>query len=1001
MDRARRKEDATLVGDLALRAGTILEHMVSDLAGAKEQYALVEKGVPAYVEALTGLGRIASKQKDPVEERAVLSRIIALHDSDETAPYKHEARYRAVELDARNDDTREAGLLSLMTLLSDAPDYPRAAAILKALCDADPKDPRALSMFEQIARKSDDSRFLLDFLERHAATAEPSLGLLHEGAELALSLGEGTRAEQLLKRVVALAEAGEGLSEASWAAVLLGRLYREQGNVRAALDSFERALELSDPFEGFERGLELAELSAGGGDDPERAIRIYESLREREPADRRVWAPLLQLYKAQGALDRVLELVRVTLEAQVDPQERNALRVVAASALFASGREKEGAALLEDVLAEDPDHQGATLTLADLYERRGENEALAELLRRKLDGAVQRHSPSVVPLSLRMGGLLAPTQPDQAADVYREALNIVPDSDELLRATISLLDPEQEANERAELLERYLSGGGRNDHDALTLALWLLDQRIASTDEPAVERALAIASRVAPGDDQIAQRLERWYRQREDYPHLARYLEMRAHEETDTDKAIALLVEAAQIRLEQLGQASDAAHLLRKARERAPNDFALLKRAVHASASAGDLGPAMAEVDAALEDETRSRKQRVELLLLRAEIANLAGMHDDALASLDAAYVLDPKHVSSPLLTGLSLARQAARERNSSERERELILRFCDLAEDEAGKQESVELLSDWTARAPDDLEVSRRLLALLHAADSHDAALHIAEQLIRNDEPATLVDTAKKLFGAAQALGNIELARSGLELAASRSPEPDLVQLLSQLYEKAGDKRALAALLGRHLSKSGPAEKRAEALRRIGQLLLDAGDVEAALGPLAAALELKPDDVPTVLFIADAHIGARRFQEAQDLLEHAMAAQRQRRSPELALIRHRMARLSDAAGDQEARLEWLNAALEADLNNGEIASETAVIAQDQAHYELALKALRAITMLKGDMPMSRAEAFYRQAQIVAHKGEPRRAVLWAKKAKAEDANLPGVDALLAELGEA
>ena len=38
---------------------------------------------------------------------------------------------------------------------------------------------------------------------------------------------------------------------------------------------------------------------------------------------------------------------------------------------------------------------------------------------------------------------------------------------------------------------------------------------------------------------------------------------------------------------------------------------------------------------------------------------------------------------------------------------------------------------------------------------------------------------------------------------------------------------------------------------------------------------------------------------------------------------------------------------------------------------------------------------------IVAQKGEPRRAVLWAKKAKAEDANFPGVDALLAELGEA
>jgi tetratricopeptide (TPR) repeat protein len=226
-------------------------------------------------------------------------------------------------------------------------------------------------------------------------------------------------------------------------------------------------------------------------------------------------------------------------------------------------------------------------------------------------------------------------------------------------------------------------------------------------------------------------------------------------------------------------------------------------------------------------------------------------------------------------------------------------------------------------------------------------------------------------------------------------------VALLARLYEELDDKRALASLLGQHLSSGGPAEKRAEELRRIGQLLLAAGDVEAALEPLTQALSLKPDDVPTVLFIADAHIAARRFQQAQDLLEHSMNTQRQRRSPELALLRYRMARLSDAANDQEARLEWLNAALEADLNNGEVASETAIVAQAMENHELALKALRAITMLKGETSMSRAEAFYRQAQIVAQKGEPRRAVLWAKKAKAEDANLPGVDQLLAELGEA
>jgi tetratricopeptide (TPR) repeat protein len=188
--------------------------------------------------------------------------------------------------------------------------------------------------------------------------------------------------------------------------------------------------------------------------------------------------------------------------------------------------------------------------------------------------------------------------------------------------------------------------------------------------------------------------------------------------------------------------------------------------------------------------------------------------------------------------------------------------------------------------------------------------------------------------------------------------------------------------------------------MRRIGQLLLDAGDSEAALQWLIRASQLRPDDIPTVLFIADAHITGQRFQEAQDMLETSMEAFRQRRSPELAMLRQRMAKLADAAGDQEARLEWLNAAMDADMNNGVALADLAILAQELGAFDIALKALRGITLLKTDCPMSRAEAFYRQAVIVAQKGERKRAVLWAKKAKAEDASLPGVDELLESLGQ-
>jgi hypothetical protein len=163
--------------------------------------------------------------------------------------------------------------------------------------------------------------------------------------------------------------------------------------------------------------------------------------------------------------------------------------------------------------------------LADLYERRGENEAMAELLGRKLEGARERRSPSLIPISLRMGALLEGTKPEQAVEIYREGLALLPESYELMRATLSMLDPERDAVERANLLERYLAGDGREDEHALAASIWLLEYQTQTGDEAAFERALAIAYRVSPGHDEIRTRLEQWYRQRGDFANLAVMLE--------------------------------------------------------------------------------------------------------------------------------------------------------------------------------------------------------------------------------------------------------------------------------------------------------------------------------------------------------------------------------------------------------------------------------------------------------------------------------------------
>ena len=75
-------------------------------------------------------------------------------------------------------------------------------------------------------------------------------------------------------------------------------------------------------------------------------------------------------------------------------------------------------------------------------------------------------------------------------------------------------------------------------------------------------------------------------------------------------------------------------------------------------------------------------------------------------------------------------------------------------------------------------------------------------------------------------------------------------------------------------------------------------------------------------------------------------------------------------------------------------------LAERLEKWDLAVKALRTIALMEGDSPMSRGQAFLRQGRIALRKGDRKRAVLWARKARQEDPDLAEIEAFMAELGE-
>src|SRR5262245_57274745 len=113
------------------------------------------------------------------------------------------------------------------------------------------------------------------------------------------------------------------------------------------------------------------------------------------------------------------------------------------------------------------------------------------------------------------------------------------------------------------------------------------------------------------------------------------------------------------------------------------------------------------------------------------------------------------------------------------------------------------------------------------------------------------------------------------------------------------------------------------------------------------------------------------------------------------------MARIAQTMGDTGRQLEWLAAALDMDRNNGDVAADLADLALSLGDDDMALKALRAVTRLKTPGRMTRAVAFLRQAQIAHRQGDGQKALLFARRARAEDGHLTEAVEFLKQLGEA
>ncbi|MGB1274197.1 MAG: hypothetical protein ACPG77_00490, partial [Nannocystaceae bacterium] len=774
-----------LAADLTLRIADVYERDLQEYEPAEALYLQVDLGAYRNVDAWVGLARIAAARGDRERQVELLEKISALPEEKLSAEARAHAAFGLAELHLADAESREAGLSAIRRALEADPRYDIAEPILRRAVSAAGDHEGLNALYEEVVRALGDNELLLEYLEGRSAHHDVSLEVIREGVRLANSLEAPERTERLLHRIIELAAIREGHDDTVlWGYTQLAVRSRNAGDVVGAIAHVRQAREIDDAASVFDLSLELAIEAIADDTHQSTGIELLEEMRAQDPGNRKIWEPLMAIYRNAEDHDRFSALVVGTLDTLQDVEERVALRLELVKLVLADeGREAEAVKLLREVLVDVPGHRGAQSLLAEVFERTGYDEELVELLQQQLQTVKDKGEvEDVIDISLRLGTLLGKTHPEDALGVLREALALAPDNRGLIEALLSQMGEETDPRDRAEIMERLLAI--ETGDAAVTLALQLAELWSALEDIEAVTRVLDLGCRAAPHNTEIRGRLEEFYRVHERWESLADLLVFAAQSEEDAERKGGLLREAAGLYREHLGKPNQAAEVLRQAYSALPENMELLRELTSAMAEVGDHDDAIAAITQALDHHQMDRDTRVGFLRQRADFCGHVGDQASAVEDLEAAHAIVGTELSPALITGLEALIEVAGATDDRETERRATLRLVELLDAQGDSERARAALASWASQDPTDIEVLQRLLDMDTAAENWDAVVENCSRLIAAAEGDGKVEAGKRLLAACEKADNPSAARAGLELVYESNPDNEEIrEQLKKIY--------------------------------------------------------------------------------------------------------------------------------------------------------------------------------------------------------------------------
>ncbi|MDB4944088.1 MAG: domain protein putative component of TonB system [Labilithrix sp.] len=891
-------------------------------------------------------------------------------------------------------------------------DLGRAAEAYARAAEQGGDTPEVLAALERVHAGREDTRALLDVVERRIAIesgAAEQADLYHRLASLQIE-ALGDKVQGLATLRLALERVPEHEKSRASVEELLGDpalfddafdtlegVYRTTSRGADLGRLYARRVDRAEGVRGRTRArLELARVLEVEGQDAAGAQRAVEAAVLEDPQDESALAELERLAEANRSWPSAAEALAKALDTQERAARTESTRNVGSIAPGPSGQlwarlgqwrrdrveDPRGAEIaFTRALESDPENIDLVRALDELTRAPGRERDRIAVLRRlvRLEGdLVAKRELSREAVAMAEDVL---ADPRLAEAVLRELLA---DNEADVWATEQLTRLREDAGDHAEVVTLLLRRAEGDGGEASALRHRAAD--VARTKLGDRDKAIALYEEILEQDpsDHVAQeQLRVLYEELGKYNELGKLLAMLVDNAGSAEQRGPLRLALAKLQLEKFEAPRDAADTLRAALEEDPDD----------DAAAVALG--------GIFEKLEQHAELAELWTQRVERARGRG---------DAALVL----------------------------ERQLVL--ADIIEtrvkDPGAAMAVYGTILEVDPRHAGALGAVARLAEARGAWDKAAAAL---STMLENAYAEEAVQLALRLARAREELGDDTGAAEALRRAVAASPRNlDVRQRLATLYEKTGSHAELAELLvgdadilaadhpydpppyveplpmrgsiapggipGGSIAPPATAPpavlQQVSLLRRAAGLLTAQGKAADAVPLLERVSRLLPQDRELMLLLVDGYVAAGRDRDAANVLERVIASYGNRRTKELAGIHHRLGKALAALGDRPEALAQLDMAFKIDPGSVEVLKDLGVLALESGDLERAQKTFRALLLQRLDASsgITKGEVFFYLGDILNRQGDRPKALQMLERAVENDPGLARARTLLAEL---